>query len=212
MADGYYKQLKNDRAEEILKTTRRMICEKGVDRTGMSDIAEAVGISRQTLYKYFESRDSIAYTVQRKIFMKMLYWYLSQPTVTGTPLQRLEKKLKLFFKYAEENREDFLFTSIFDAYYNTHNTEGHFKDEYRDFLSNHDNFLFLSGDLAEGKADGTIRQDLDIKAASVFLINMLTAVGQRMALLKNNIEGIPSDDRQTLQQELVRALVAYLKP
>ncbi|MGI6739560.1 MAG: TetR/AcrR family transcriptional regulator [Christensenellales bacterium] len=49
----------DNRKNEILDVTRRLINEKGLINTSTNDIARAVGISRGTLYHHFESKEAI---------------------------------------------------------------------------------------------------------------------------------------------------------
>ena len=47
------------RQQFILDAARRLLAEKGIEETGMEDIAAAVEYTRRTLYAYFKSRDEI---------------------------------------------------------------------------------------------------------------------------------------------------------
>ncbi len=48
-----------DRRAEIVAATRRMLGEFGVKRATVGDVAEAAGVSRQTVYEYFPSRTAL---------------------------------------------------------------------------------------------------------------------------------------------------------
>lgn len=48
-----------DREENILEAALRMFSRFGVKKTSMADIADEAGISRQTLYKAFRSKDDV---------------------------------------------------------------------------------------------------------------------------------------------------------
>ena len=52
----------NDRDKNILEAATRVFSRYGVKRASMSDVAEEAGISRQTLYKAFRSKDDILRT------------------------------------------------------------------------------------------------------------------------------------------------------
>lgn len=52
----------NERDEKILDAATRVFTRYGVKRASMSDVAEEAGISRQTLYKAFRSKDDILRT------------------------------------------------------------------------------------------------------------------------------------------------------
>ncbi|WP_280415565.1 TetR/AcrR family transcriptional regulator [Nocardia carnea] len=46
-------------AERILGAVRALVIDKGAGTVGMAEIAEAAGCSRATLYRYFDSRQSL---------------------------------------------------------------------------------------------------------------------------------------------------------
>ncbi|MFI1464120.1 TetR/AcrR family transcriptional regulator [Nocardia carnea] len=46
-------------AERILDAVRALVIDKGAGTVGMAEIAEAAGCSRATLYRYFDSRQSL---------------------------------------------------------------------------------------------------------------------------------------------------------
>lgn len=46
-------------AEKILDSAAQLFVEKGVESTGMAEIASAAGCSRATLYRYFENRQAL---------------------------------------------------------------------------------------------------------------------------------------------------------
>jgi AcrR family transcriptional regulator len=47
--------------EEIVQAARRLFLKQGIARTEMKQIAAACGISRTTLYRYYDSKESIAF-------------------------------------------------------------------------------------------------------------------------------------------------------
>ena len=52
----------SERENEILEAALRVFSQYGVKRTSMADIAKEAGISRQTLYKSFRSKDDVLRT------------------------------------------------------------------------------------------------------------------------------------------------------
>ena len=51
------------RRQSILDTSERIFLEQGLERTTMADIARGEGITAVTLYRYFPSRDPIAFEI-----------------------------------------------------------------------------------------------------------------------------------------------------
>lgn len=60
MTKTLYKEREKERREhEILLTARRLIRERGYAALNMDDLAEAVGISKPTLYQHFRSKEDL---------------------------------------------------------------------------------------------------------------------------------------------------------
>ncbi len=53
---------------EILTAAMRVFAQKGVVKTKMSDIAEAAGIGKGTIYEYFRSKEDIFAETYRQVF------------------------------------------------------------------------------------------------------------------------------------------------
>ncbi|GAA0409900.1 TetR/AcrR family transcriptional regulator [Paenibacillus motobuensis] len=49
----------NGKKEQIIRTARRLFYEQGIVSTSMDQIAEAVPVSKMTIYKYFGSKDGL---------------------------------------------------------------------------------------------------------------------------------------------------------
>ncbi len=56
---GLRERQRQARNEAILTATFELLAEKGFDATTLEDVAERVGISRQTLYHHFRSKDEV---------------------------------------------------------------------------------------------------------------------------------------------------------
>jgi len=62
-----WKRRKEDRPEEILNAALELFTEKGFAATRMDDVARSAGISKGTLYNYFESKESIFHAVVQEM-------------------------------------------------------------------------------------------------------------------------------------------------
>ena len=56
-----------DRKAEIIDASITLFCEKGLDLTSMQDIAAATGISKATLYFYFDSKAALIQEVYQHL-------------------------------------------------------------------------------------------------------------------------------------------------
>ncbi len=57
------KREKQERRSLILRATKKLILDKGVDSVSMQDIADATELSKATLYLYFESKEAILWEI-----------------------------------------------------------------------------------------------------------------------------------------------------
>jgi AcrR family transcriptional regulator len=57
------KKLLIKRWEEIIYTSSKVFLKKGFDRTGLDEIAEAVGMTKGGLYRYIGSKDDILHLI-----------------------------------------------------------------------------------------------------------------------------------------------------
>ncbi|MCA9829287.1 MAG: TetR family transcriptional regulator [Dehalococcoidia bacterium] len=53
------------RRAEIVDVAIQLFAVRGFDETSMSDVAEAAGVSRRTLYRYFETKDDLVFEAPR---------------------------------------------------------------------------------------------------------------------------------------------------
>lgn len=57
-----------DRKKEIIDVSITLFCEKGLDQASMQDIANAAGISKATLYFYFDSKAALIQEVYQHCY------------------------------------------------------------------------------------------------------------------------------------------------
>lgn len=57
-----------DRKKEIIEASITLFCERGLDLTSMQDIATAAGISKATLYFYFDSKAALIQEVYQHCY------------------------------------------------------------------------------------------------------------------------------------------------
>ena len=56
------------RKNQILEAAIKIFSEKGIHKARMSDIAEASGLSKGSLYWYFDSKDSMLLSLMKRVF------------------------------------------------------------------------------------------------------------------------------------------------
>lgn len=95
------KQLQK-RKHETLDAALRILMERGYANLNMDELAEEVGISKPTLYQYFNSKDELVAQAMVRMFEKMeekLAEYSDK-----SPLEQLEHFMRLILKSRSDRR------------------------------------------------------------------------------------------------------------
>lgn len=102
---------KQRREQEILQTATRLLAERGFANLNMDDLADAVGISKPTLYQHFRSKEDLVVQVVVNN-LSMMEQHLNE-IVNGTPLERLQQmtRWRLKARYKPDN----VFNALHDA-------------------------------------------------------------------------------------------------
>lgn len=213
---NYYDKLRDERRELILETAKKLICKKGISDTTVLEIAAIIGLSRQTVYKYFDNVDEMAYAIQKELICKMGRYGESViaeiMSDESSALTALNKQLKEFFRYTELHTDDFLFITIFDAYYNSRPVNAELDKDYSAFFKAPALFESFSLVLKRGQQSGEIRADLSEKKAYVFFMNLFMALCSRLALLGRNQNSLSQEDKSIVEAYFIDMLESFLRP
>jgi AcrR family transcriptional regulator len=92
-----FKERERERREaEILHTAGQIIRQHGYAHLSMDGLAEAVGISKPTLYQHFKNKEDLIAQSVIKTAREMQDFILAQQS--GTPLQKLEALLRFMIE------------------------------------------------------------------------------------------------------------------
>jgi len=179
----------NPKRTKIIEASKQVFDEVGIGAATMHIIADASGISRRTMYRYFESKEDLAYKVLLKY---MNEWNRAQEDMysqlEGLGVEKLESHLYALLDYMIENRHMIRFMGDFDYY---------FRDSF-DYVAEEElgenlNRSFHGSDsifreiIEIGLNDGSIRikEDIDLLVATI--TNVLWMFGQGIALREEHI-------------------------
>jgi len=159
--------------DQILDAAMAMLLEKGFARTTMSDVAKTAGIGRGTVYWHFPSKDELFLALVRRetdVIETML------APMLATPMPAVEKLGLIisgtFAMYAEMPS---LFKAILSILAGCgeeleQKLEAIMADVYRTYND------LVAGLLDEGKAQGTVRPELDSPVVAASIIVLLDAL------------------------------------
>ena len=91
----------------ILKTTSRLFCDKGVDVTSFTDISKAVELSKGTIYYYYPSKDDLIFDVAEYHLNEIsdsIFSWLEETTEHSSPEDALLNLLTSVFQTEDQCR------------------------------------------------------------------------------------------------------------
>lgn len=199
----------NIQKEAILATAKPMFFKNGIHATEMKDIAAACSIGRSSLYRYFDSKESLAFALA-ELALQELFSALERGTQCGgNGYARVENGLLRFADAMKAHPELLRFLDDFDCYFsdaypNTESAERYMRNMKGEIS-------FLTAALRDGAADGSIHALENPTFTCQYLINLMLAAGQRIlprAKLLRSEQGYAEEYFDTTVQLLLHSLIA----
>ena len=189
--------------KRILEVARDLFLERGIAATEMKEIAARAQIGRSSLYRYFPSKEDLAFQIAAEILAALQPQNLPETECTDGRAQLravLEQITALLLTHPREVRLLDEFDQLFSGPY----PEIEAARRYVEF--NRTCFCTPVEDaLCHGKADGSLRYDLPDPLACRLLINTLLAAAQRVLPRAAHLR-----EEQGYAEEYLSALPALL--
>jgi AcrR family transcriptional regulator len=170
--------------DATLDTTAALVAEHGLASVTMSQIAEATGIGRATLYKYFPDVQAILVAWHERHVAGHLEHLAEIRDQVGNAGERLEAVLEAFALISHERRDTELAALLYRGQH-VARAEQHLQDFMRDLL-------------IEGAKAGNFRDDVAPAELARYCLHALTAAS-----------GLPS---KAAVRRLVAVTLAGLRP
>ena len=179
-----------EKREIIIAKARDIFLDKGLFNTVMDDIAVEAGLTRRTLYRYFETKEDLAYETailllsewnefHREVFIKL----------SGSGINQLQHFLNELIDYMVQRVNIMKYLGEFDFYFKDDKAE---KPSSESILKFESIILVSDGILTEllerGIKDGSVKPDVDVKLMMNTISNVLWSFGQRIAIRGEMIE------------------------
>ncbi len=201
--------------EKILQVAEALFLERGFFQTQMKDVAQAVGISRNSLYRYFRDKGDLGFAILdlcvgrvAASFRETLAAVDSRTYDNGR-----EKLVDVLSRVILDNKHDtdMLFMAEFDAYYSSERLPQDFPQ--RQDLSQWEPVAEVLAAIAgEGVEDGSIRDDID-PALLLWLVLTTARVMRREVATRGAALALPpSVPAELLMPTLMTLITDGLKP
>lgn len=155
--------------ETIITAAEKVFGEVGYKNAKMEEVAAVAGITKVTLYSYFQSKENLYMAVTYKGFQKLIngYYQIAEKYKNRTGL---ESTLALLDKFMDFSTENFLYNEALLNYFslvrpgNDKKLPDAVKESlyFRKMQDIHNLIFKLSAkEILKGKADGSIHNNLD---------------------------------------------------
>lgn len=197
----------------IIENAKQTFLEKGLFNTVMDDIADRVGLTRRTLYRYFESKEDLAYETSIQLINE---WNIYQRTVfkelKGSGIKQFETFLYDLIDYMGKRIDVMKYLGEFDFYFKDENMTKASSESiarFNEIILESDGLLTQIMEL--GQSDKSIKKDLDVKLTVATISNILWSFGQRIAIRGETIKEESSLDGLQLIENQVRLYIMAIK-
>jgi AcrR family transcriptional regulator len=197
---------------KILQIARSLFTDRGLFDTQMIDVAQALGMSRTTLYRYFQDKLDLALAILRILITELEgAWKDPGPREGLTARDRIG----LYFRQVWTASGDFAghlrYLAEFDAFFSGSRIPEGFREKMLANLSDAvaPPLLLL---VIEGQADGSIRPDLDPHLAMSTLLNAVRGIQQRVTLRGEVLVELQPQEAERLVDELIGYLLRGVAP
>jgi Transcriptional regulator len=188
------------REEEIISAAEKLFFEKGFHDTSMDEIAKEAQFTKKTLYQYFINKEDLYFTVSAKA-MQMLITYFEKGIENGTSgLDKIRLLSEAYYDYYKDYPLSFRLMNYCQFIQTPREDISHY---YRISDGKNKLFQYFTDVFEEGKADGSIRKDLNTKDTVLSLFLLITGFFSRFAELKKiDIDKDNKDHEQFISSTL----------
>lgn len=160
------------RENEIVAAAEKVFLGKGFETASMDEIAKAAQFTKRTLYQYFENKEDLYFAVVLKGFKRLFAYLAEAADETQCGYIRIEQTCRGYYRFFKDNPDTFRTFSYWGHVKKKADAESKRKYELAEF--NNLMFKSVAEVIDKGKADGSIKPELDSDKAAFSLVFMLT--------------------------------------
>lgn len=195
---------KNEKEQKIILAAESVFGQVGFTNAKMEDIAKEAGITKVTLYSYFQSKDNLQLAITHKA-LTMLNSRYEQMISQNKAKNGLDSSIDMLNIFVELCKENYLYSEALMSYFalirsSAHGsnkeklTEGIKESTYFRKVQEIQNqpFKYIIKEINRGRADGSIKTDIDPMlvtlagwTASIGYVKLLSASGDHHQPLFN---------------------------
>lgn len=106
----------SDRRSQIIDAAEALFLERGIGDTTVSDIAQRIGVTRATFYRYFEGRDELAFEVSERMIQRLAASAWQAVPAGAGAVEAAKASLAALVTRFEHNRDAHNYLTVLDSY------------------------------------------------------------------------------------------------
>lgn len=153
-------QEKQKKEAFIIESADHLFSLSGYEATTMNDLAQATNLTKRTLYKYFVSKDDLFFAVILNGYQKLWQEISFECEKGQTGLEKLELSCTAFYSYYRQKPELLSLMGKIGRV-RSQNTDTELPYQEKFYAHNKTMFAAINQIFILGKADGSLRDDID---------------------------------------------------
>ncbi|WP_284140265.1 MULTISPECIES: TetR family transcriptional regulator [unclassified Virgibacillus] len=162
-----------NKKQRIIHAAMDVFCEKGIEKTKVSDIVKRAGIAQGTYYIYFSSKLAVMPSIAEIMVEKMLAEIKETVQQETHFLPKLKQVIDVAFSVTEKYRE--IFALIYAGLASTA-----YLQEWEAIYAPY--YSWMSELLAAAKQEGVIRSNINPEQTAVLLIGLIESAAEQTFL------------------------------
>jgi AcrR family transcriptional regulator len=158
---------KSKKRESLVNTAESHFIKMGFDNASIDAIAKEAGVTKRTLYQYFESKEDLFYAVILRGIKLLIFSFEEEMKKGSNVLEKIRLGNFAYLKFYTENKDMFRLLNYKPANQHNTNTSPHYRE--LEILDQRRVKIYIDL-ITEAKSDGSINPDLDTTKAIYFAI------------------------------------------
>ena len=196
---------------KILSVARTLFTDRGLFDTQMLDIAAALGMSRTTLYRYYQDKLDLALAILRILMDEVQGTWQDPGPAGGTGCQRIGRYLREVWTDKGPFGPHLRYFAEFDAFFSGSRIPEGFKEKMLAAKSPRADTSMVDL-IVEGQNDGSVRADLEPHLTMGTLLNAVRGLQQRVQLRGEVLVELRPAEADRLIDELLTYLLKGISP
>lgn len=195
---------------QILDAAEALFDDRELESVTMTDIAGAAGITRATLYRYFDNKTAVMWAIYNRQVGKFAEGFVPEiEAASKTTYERLEAYLRFLARRYDENPRLFKFMARFFSTYQevTVNDKQQYRELHGEGFGSGDTVRMLSRDFH----DGSVRDDLDPVETIASIVYIMTGMLFLLPDYRSGLEAKYGVTDERVLDRFIDMALAYVK-